>query len=152
MPEVESITWNFSESGHGKGIPDGVGGTTKRSADNLFVHGADIRDASTFVTELSKKSPKILYKLISLSEFAEGKNLDVNNLQTFKGTFQVHQYRWLKKTPDIITFKSLSCYRCRRNEKCKHFDLGSQTLPKLSPNGKNVSREKKMSKRSRKKR
>jgi hypothetical protein len=24
-------TWNFYESGHGKGIPDGVGGSLKRS-------------------------------------------------------------------------------------------------------------------------
>lgn len=29
------VTWNFFEASHGKGAPDGIGGTLKRSADTL---------------------------------------------------------------------------------------------------------------------
>ena len=31
----DSGTWNFFESGHGKGAPDGIGGASKRKTDNL---------------------------------------------------------------------------------------------------------------------
>lgn len=37
-----SLTWNYSESGHGKGAPDGVGGTLKRTADQLIAEGKDL--------------------------------------------------------------------------------------------------------------
>ena len=41
-------TWNYFESGHGKGAPDGVGGALKRCADNLVANGTDVPDASSF--------------------------------------------------------------------------------------------------------
>lgn len=37
------------ESGHGKGIPDGVGGSVKRSANKSVLHGKDITNAAQFV-------------------------------------------------------------------------------------------------------
>lgn len=40
-------TWNFHESGHGKGVPDGVGGALKRAAKNLVLHGKDITNAAS---------------------------------------------------------------------------------------------------------
>jgi hypothetical protein len=40
-------TWNFFESGHGKGIPDGVGAAVKRAADKRVLAGHDITDAKT---------------------------------------------------------------------------------------------------------
>ena len=35
-------TWNFHESGHGKGAPDGIGGALKRAANLKVLHGKDI--------------------------------------------------------------------------------------------------------------
>jgi hypothetical protein len=47
-------SWNFHEAGHGKGIPDGIGGSIKRSADAKVGYGAEIMDAASFVKELNK--------------------------------------------------------------------------------------------------
>ncbi|CAG5042659.1 unnamed protein product [Parnassius apollo] len=46
--EFRKISWNFFESGHGKGAADGVGGTLKRQADAIVARGADIADAYEF--------------------------------------------------------------------------------------------------------
>jgi hypothetical protein len=41
--------WNYLESGHGKGLCDGLGTSVKRSADNAIKHGkASIQNASDF--------------------------------------------------------------------------------------------------------
>jgi len=45
LPKVNVITWNYSESGHGKGAPDEVGGIIKRIADRCVAQGEeDIHD------------------------------------------------------------------------------------------------------------
>ncbi|KAJ8048235.1 hypothetical protein HOLleu_00469 [Holothuria leucospilota] len=41
-------TWNYFESGHGKGPCDGVGGTVKRLADDAVKRGAVIQNANDF--------------------------------------------------------------------------------------------------------
>lgn len=41
--------WNFFEAGHGKGAPDGVGGTLKRVADAYVATGKNILNASDFI-------------------------------------------------------------------------------------------------------
>lgn len=33
------LVWNYSEKGHGKGAPDGVGGVLKRTADQIEREG-----------------------------------------------------------------------------------------------------------------
>ncbi|WAR00131.1 hypothetical protein MAR_024503, partial [Mya arenaria] len=42
----ESVTWNFTETGHGKSVADGVGGTVKRTADRIVANGKDINDVT----------------------------------------------------------------------------------------------------------
>ncbi|GBO07167.1 hypothetical protein AVEN_197065-1 [Araneus ventricosus] len=32
---VDSLQWHYSDKGHGKGAPDGIGGCIKRLADNI---------------------------------------------------------------------------------------------------------------------
>ena len=49
----KSISWNFLESDHGKGPPDGIGGVLKRTADSVIVHGKDIADPQAFYNALS---------------------------------------------------------------------------------------------------
>ncbi|CAH0397048.1 unnamed protein product [Chilo suppressalis] len=39
---VNSITWHYSERGHGKGAPDGVGGCIKRICDSCVARGQDV--------------------------------------------------------------------------------------------------------------
>jgi hypothetical protein len=50
---LKHATWNFAESGHGKGAPDGVGAAVKRAADQKVALGFNIRDASDFVVVAS---------------------------------------------------------------------------------------------------
>lgn len=52
-------TWNFHESGHGKGAPDGVGGTLKRTANRKVLHGRDIKDAISFKETLEEEKLNI---------------------------------------------------------------------------------------------
>jgi hypothetical protein len=51
---IGKATWNFHESGHGKGVPDGVGGSLKRTGNSLVLHGQDIIDAASFVSSIQK--------------------------------------------------------------------------------------------------
>ncbi len=44
--KLQNATWEYSESSHGKGAPDGVGGTIKRTCDKVVARG--IHDISTF--------------------------------------------------------------------------------------------------------
>jgi len=46
------VNRNFFEANHGKGAPDGVGGTLKRSADRLVRLGEDIPDAEVLYNKL----------------------------------------------------------------------------------------------------
>ncbi|CAF4889129.1 unnamed protein product [Pieris macdunnoughi] len=39
---LKEFTLNYSESGHGKGAPDGIGATCKRTADAVVATGSDI--------------------------------------------------------------------------------------------------------------
>lgn len=49
FPHLEIFSWNYSESGHGKGAPDGIGATIKRTCDQIIASGvADISDFSQF--------------------------------------------------------------------------------------------------------
>jgi hypothetical protein len=52
-------SWNFHEAGHGKGIPDGIGGSIKRSADAKVGYGPEIIDAASFVKELNNNTIKV---------------------------------------------------------------------------------------------
>ena len=57
-------SWNFHEAGHGKGVPDGVGGSLKRTADMRVVHGGTIDNASAFIRELKQtNSTVVLYEV-----------------------------------------------------------------------------------------
>jgi heptaprenylglyceryl phosphate synthase len=43
------MEWVYSEAGHGKGAPDGVGAAAKRMADEYVAHGGAITCSSDLV-------------------------------------------------------------------------------------------------------
>ena len=51
--------WNFSEAGHGKGVPDAVGGAIKRKADQKVKFGSTIMLAESFVKCLGKSQTQL---------------------------------------------------------------------------------------------
>ena len=54
-------TWNFHESGHGKGVPDDVGATIKRVADGAVLRGSDITDAKSMYDVVQPSTTIKLY-------------------------------------------------------------------------------------------
>lgn len=59
-------TWNFLESGHGKGAADGVGVVIKRAADKAVeTRGKDIICANDIVNELKDLTVKLLLVMMT---------------------------------------------------------------------------------------
>ena len=61
-----TVTWKFSESGHGKEAPDGIGGVVKREADRLVAQGTDVVDVHDLFSCLDSLDLKVkLYEVPS---------------------------------------------------------------------------------------
>lgn len=81
--------WNYHEAGHGKGIPDGIGGTLKRMADLRVRHGKYIMSTSAFNDELESETSIKLYLIGDAN--AEEANLKQLQLKPIPGTRSLHQ-------------------------------------------------------------
>lgn len=46
--QLKRLSWNYTEAGHGKGAPDGVGVTVKRTCDRIISYG--VQDVGYFCT------------------------------------------------------------------------------------------------------
>lgn len=57
--QVDSLHWHYSEKGHGKGAPDGIGGCIKRLADTIVSHVRDIQNIDALVSALKESSSTI---------------------------------------------------------------------------------------------
>lgn len=57
-------TWNFHESDHGNGVPDGVRGSLKRTKNALVVHVHYITDAATNISGIQEQGTSVyLYEV-----------------------------------------------------------------------------------------
>ncbi|CAH1998001.1 unnamed protein product [Acanthoscelides obtectus] len=118
-PNVMTFSWNYLEAGHGKGAPDGVGATCKRTAQK-----ANITNVCTFAATLRENCPGIKISVIEDSDIDTVHKLireNENNLQAFKGTLLVHQVTGHAYFPNKLIMKSLSCF-C--SPTCNHHKLG----------------------------
>ncbi|GBN77320.1 hypothetical protein AVEN_86257-1 [Araneus ventricosus] len=59
---------NYTESGHGKGAPDGIGGIIKQSADKAVAEGNDIPDVDALFTVLRERCTGVFVKTVSESD------------------------------------------------------------------------------------
>ena len=85
-------------SGHGKGVPDGVGGALKRTANNLVLHGHDISDAASFVCKIQEQDESVyLYEIYE--------NEILNNSDDAKLNLLLEPIKFIKSKP-----KSLANY------------------------------------------
>ncbi|XP_037387359.1 uncharacterized protein LOC108412299 [Pygocentrus nattereri] len=57
--DFKETSWHFVEASHGKGAPDGIGGSLKRTADSLVHHGTDIPDAESLFLQLKQKTSSV---------------------------------------------------------------------------------------------
>nr|CAH7750639.1 unnamed protein product [Callosobruchus chinensis] len=124
-PNLKCAVWNFHESGHGKGAPDGLGGLCKRKGDEAVAHGKDVPDLESFYDVVKEKCPGIQLHIIFSEQIEEHERLLSSlPIQLFKGTMKAHQvvthnHPLIKK----LWIRSLSCYACSKF--CCHYELGT---------------------------
>ncbi|XP_035441100.2 uncharacterized protein LOC118269869 [Spodoptera frugiperda] len=121
--------WHFSESGHGKGAPDGIGGCLKRTADKYVAKGNDVSNIDGFIECVNENCKGI--KVIKIDDtVAKDIEIKIQNcdIRPFRGTMQVHQVTWDKLEPRTLHFRRLSCITCHPSAKCHHYDLGCISL------------------------
>ena len=81
-----TATWNFHESSHGKGIPDGVGATIMRLADSAVLHGTDVENATDLMAAI------------------ELMKLNIPSLPKIMATHQL-----ITTSPNVVHYRVLSC-------------------------------------------
>ena len=124
---MRCATWNMFDSGHGKGAPDGVGGTLKRTADDILQHGGDIPNAKALFDALSVDSATKVF-FVSGENISEVDKLHVNQ-SAIPGTMKVHQV--FTASPRKIALRQLSCFCNNRipDEACVCYDTIHHEFP-----------------------
>jgi len=113
-------TWDYFETGHGKGPCDGVGGSIKRLADDAQKMGYRIQDAEDFVG-WAQQSTSVSYTVSYISQerfdrfHAEYTELK-SDLVTLHGTKKLHAVR-PGSQPGMVEWRALSC-KCVPEDNC----------------------------------
>ncbi|XP_054262091.1 uncharacterized protein LOC128986031 [Macrosteles quadrilineatus] len=132
---VDRLMWHYSESGHGKGAPDGVGGCLKRTADSLVNQSKDITNCQSFIDNLEQHCPNIKLMKIDVEQMDVIDKI-IPDKQTFppvKGTMSIHQITWFKQEAQVLQARKLSCLKKHcKNQKCKHYHVATVHIPKES--------------------
>jgi len=131
---LKKATWNFHAAGHGKGIPDGIGATLKRSADRQVHHGKTIRNAEEFMKIVEKSDSSIRLYIVRESDILETETkLREKSLKTIPGTMKIHQV--ITDDFERIKFRCVSCM-CNADTCIGHtFDSFDFSQHKNSGNG-----------------
>ena len=85
-------TWNYFESGHGKGPWDGVGGSVKHSADLAIKKGLIFKTTSDFYNwGITQKHSVVTYRLVSEEEVTQAtEQLEAMGKIPIPGTMKIH--------------------------------------------------------------
>nr|XP_046230013.1 uncharacterized protein LOC124051031 [Scatophagus argus] len=100
-------TWNFFEASHGKGAPDGVGGTLKRTADKLVTNGRDIPDARELYKVLKENTSTIKLFYIENEAVEQAVERMPGQIPPVPSTMRTHQV--VTFTPGEIFYREVSC-------------------------------------------
>lgn len=115
-----AATWNFFESGHGKGAPDGIGGSVKRQADSWVSSGVDVPSAQKLFDFLECGNSTIQFYFIDPVEITEFDALWPSTLKPINGTMKVHQLHTDDKFS--VSYRNLSCF-CQRPTLCSCYNV-----------------------------
>lgn len=126
--KFQILRWHFSEKGHGKGAPDGVGGCIKRTADSLVARGNDIPDFESFISCVSQNIRGIIICGLNLQNLEEIESCLPKVLPKLTGLMKTHEFIWHTSCP-YIEIRELSCLQCDDN--CKHYKLGTFNIKEL---------------------
>lgn len=67
--DLQLLTWNYSEAGHGKGAPDGIGAVVKRTCDSILKYNYDVGSFTQFLQVLKETMKTIQITVIEQSSF-----------------------------------------------------------------------------------
>ncbi|CAC5381580.1 unnamed protein product [Mytilus coruscus] len=126
FPSVDPLHF-FSVTGHGKGIPDGIGAALKRSADVRVKHGSDIENTKNFVRQIKASGSRVyVYEIQKHIKSTESKILN-KQLKTVPGTMNIHKV--ITNQPGEIAHRLVSC-TCKEKicngHELSHFTFSSK--------------------------
>lgn len=125
---IKECTWNFTEAGHGKGPADGIGGVTKRYADQVVAFGKDIPDSTTLTQTLRDAELKVKYFEVTLEEINNVESILPKNLKPIPNTMKLHQLVWSSSAPRTLGLRILTCLSCGVSLDCKHYPVTPSAL------------------------
>ncbi|XP_045199124.2 uncharacterized protein LOC123553489 [Mercenaria mercenaria] len=127
-----AVNWSYTEAGHGKGAPDGVGATVKREADRLVSHGHDIIDADTLYQKLTDGMIGLKLFLVKERDISLVEDsIKAHKLRTIPGTMKIHQI--FSASPQTVSFRDVSCF-CKVPHPCQCFSPQTSTISSAGEN------------------
>ena len=144
---LKSATWNFTASGHGKSVADGIGGNVKKMCDEYVACGNDVWSAADIIKVVRQKDSLTSVFLITETEIMEQQITLPSKLISVPKTSLVHQIFWHSSNENTLSFSYLTCTDCISKPSCEHYDIKKIKL--VRKNKKNTV-SKKSSKKSNK--
>lgn len=126
----------FSEAGHEKGAPDGIGDCLKRTADDIVARGKDLSNLDVLVKELREACKGITIFSVDDPSISEIDKYIPHTIAAFKGTLKIHEIVWRSTYPSELFVRRLSCLKCFA--RCDHYGLGVVKL-EMSNKNNNIS-------------
>lgn len=119
FPGVSS-SWDYLESGHGKGPCDGVGGAIKRFANNAIKSGTIIGNASQFYDWAKENNQKMDCFFITSADIKNAERI-LKNAKAAKGLSKSHS---LRPFNGYIYMRTMSCYKqcCLQHPSCSGWE------------------------------
>lgn len=121
-------TWNFFESGHGKGAPDAIGGALKRRADDMVNMGYDIPTAQSLFKVMSESGSQIKLYYVDGANIEEMEKNCCKSLSAVLGTMKLHQL--YTGTELTVSSRILSCF-CTRPIQCSCYNIQMKKFPAM---------------------
>lgn len=88
FPNLEDLSWHYTEAGHGKGAADGIGGTLKRTCDRLVGYNQDVSNFAQFSAAIAENVPGVrIYSVLAeaVEEFEKKISKILKAAPQFKG-------------------------------------------------------------------
>ena len=105
-------SWTYFEAGHGKGPCDGIGGSSKRSADNAVRRDEVIKNAEQYVNVLnSRENTVVTHILVSTEAVREAGDAlaEMEAAAKVHGTMLIHAA--VSSQPGKLHTRSVSCFK-----------------------------------------
>ena len=102
-------TWSYFEAGHGKGPCDGIGGASKRMADNALKHGIVVQNAADYAAWGNTSGSAIEYIYVPVQDIGAAAE-ELQNLRTVKVTGTMTLHAVVCTEPGIVAIRETSCF------------------------------------------